>query len=176
MSLFVSDLQKILRMDNGRKRLLALRNHRMDKVELRALVVLPMLFTMAFCVWADTGHIVGHYVRTTRSPVFGADNIETGKLVISPGPHNRVLFVLDVTWAPRPNDGSLTHEGSATGELEVKNNAAVFVDADTDCLLVFQFQQKQVVITQLKRCDFGAGVDASGTYSKNGKQGPLYIR
>jgi hypothetical protein len=132
-----------------------------------AIVVLSMLCAMAFCVWADAGNIVGHYVRTTRSPVFGADNIETGKLVIVPGPQNRVMFVLDVTWAPRPNDGSLTHEGSATGEVEVKNNVAVFVDADTDCLLVFQFQQQHVVITQFKRCDFGAGVDASGKYRKN---------
>jgi hypothetical protein len=141
-----------------------------------ACVVLSILFTMALCVWADAGTIVGHYVRTTWSPAFSVGNIETGTLVLSPGPQNRILFVLEVTWAPRPNDGSFTHEGSVTGELEVNNNVAIFVDADTDCLLVFQFQQNHVVITQWKRCDFGAGVDASGKYSKQVKPWPLSMQ
>jgi hypothetical protein len=129
-----------------------------------------MLVVMACCSWADVGNVVGHYVRTTRSPTFVADNVETGTLVLSPRPHNRVRFALHVTWAPHPNDGSLTHVGSATGELEVKNNVAVFVDDDTDCVLGFQFQLHYVVVTQFKRCLFGANVDASGKYTKKNKQ------
>jgi hypothetical protein len=129
-----------------------------------------MLFVMTCCAGADAGNVVGHYVRTTPSPVFVADNVETGTLVLSPRPHKRVRFALDVTWAPHPNDGSLTHVGSATGELEVKNNVAVFVDDDTDCVLVFQFQPHQVVVTQFKGCLFGANVDASGKYTKKTKQ------
>ena len=41
MSLFLPDLQKTLRIDHGGRRLLALLDHQMDKVELRACLKIP---------------------------------------------------------------------------------------------------------------------------------------
>jgi hypothetical protein len=133
---------------------------------MRATILFPLLCVMACCAWADAGNVAGHYVRTTRSPVFLAGNSETGELVLSPGPQQRMRFALAVTWAPHPNDGAVTHEGRVTGELTVKNNVAVFVEVDTDCILVFQLQPNHVVVTLFQRCLFGANMDASGTYTK----------
>ena len=127
---------------------------------------------MACCAWADAGPGVGHYIRTTRSPSFLAGHVESGQLVLSRGRHGRVRFAIELTWASHPNDGSFTHVGSATGEFAVKKRVAVFVDAETDCALVFHFQPQQVVVTQWKPCLFGANVDASGTYVPQGQPWP----
>ena len=57
---------------------------------MRATILFPLLCVMAGCDWADAGDVFGHYVRTTRSPVFLAGNSETGTLVLSLGPQHRV--------------------------------------------------------------------------------------
>ena len=138
----------------------------------KAPIFFPVLVVMACSAWADAGPVGGRYIRTTRSPAFLAGNVESGQLVLSRGRHGRVRFALDLTWASHPNDGSFTQVGSATGEFVVKKNIAVFVDAETDCVLVFHVQQQQVVVTQWKPCLFGANVDASGTYVPQGTPGP----
>lgn len=138
---------------------------------LRAPVPCLLLCVMAYWAWADAGPVGEHFVRTTRSPAFVAGNVESGQVILAPGPPSRVRFALDVTWAPAPNDGALTHVGRATGEVAVHRQRAVFVDAETDCVLVFHVQPYQVVVTQRTPCLFGANVDASGTYVQQGRPG-----
>jgi len=59
-----------------------------------------------------------------------------------------------------------TNLGEVEGEASLKQNVAVFVDAENDCGLKFYFANNKVSIEQDGSCSMGLNVSASGEYSK----------
>jgi hypothetical protein len=77
-------------------------------------------------------------------------------------------FLLSLYDANRPNDGSLTHNGSSEGRFSVRNCRAHVDDADNACSFNFTFKGRSTVsIVQEGDCQtFGANIHATGDYRK----------
>ncbi|MGH1336753.1 MAG: hypothetical protein ACRBFS_11560 [Aureispira sp.] len=119
---------------------------------------------------SSTDALSGTYIfKDQSSPEAG------GTLAIQLLENGRLKFELDLINGP-PNH----HTGTATGEMELEGNSAVFttseyaMEGQQPCAISFLFIDNKVEIQQEEgsdmSCGFGQGVVARGIYTKNSDQ------
>ena len=120
----------------------------------------------------------GTYERVPKS------KRESGRLVVSSVSDQQATVNLEVLFNPYPTDGRLSYgvdnglnrNGVLEREVvEIHGNVALFrapKEDDPPCSLVFVFQRAAVEVTQFGECSwFGVGVNATGRYIRQARQG-----
>ena len=98
----------------------------------------------------------------------------TGLLRVVQQAGDKFTFALNADLVIDETSGNV-HTGELTGEAEVRNGEAVFAyDRGNydQCRIMMKFGADKIELEQTQACDFGTGVDASGTYTKSSSEVP----
>jgi hypothetical protein len=100
----------------------------------------------------------------------------TGSLEIVEQSGGKIAFILNAALVLDEASGSV-HTGELAGEVEVRNGEAVYVHDDDQeatgkCKITMKLAADRIELKQEGECDFGTGVDASGTYVKISNEVP----